>query len=306
MNNLAYAQVYQTELDKQMIAQASSGWMEVNSGLVKYNGGKEVKLPSVLMNGLANYDRDNGFTKGGISLTWDTYTLTQDRGRTFNIDAMDNDEANFSLAAASLLAEFQATQVIPEVDSYRYSAIAQKGIENNRVRSNYTPTASDIFQKLFDDIYAIYQEVGDNVPLVITMSMSVAQILDTANAIDKQLDVGNFKKGDVDVTVKTLNNHPIIRVPDSRMKTAYVFKDGVSAGEEAGGYEVDPGAKDINWIITAKNVPIAISKTDTVRIFQPHQNVLADAWKLDYRKYHDLWIPKNKLKGIFVNIKQAL
>ncbi len=85
------------------------------------------------------------------------------------------------------------------------------------------------------------------------------------------------------------------------MKTQYVFNDGKEAGQEKGGFKADEGAKVINWIIMAKNSPIAVSKTDKVRIFSPDVNQKADAWKLDYRKFHDLWIPTNRLAGVWVN-----
>jgi len=44
-NVLEYAKIFMQELDKQVVAQATSGWMEANAGLVKYNGGDEVKIP---------------------------------------------------------------------------------------------------------------------------------------------------------------------------------------------------------------------------------------------------------------------
>ena len=50
-----------------------------------------------------------------------------------------------------------------------------------------------------------------------------------------------------------------------------------------------------------QRAPIAVSKTDKVRVFTPDVNQKADAWKIDYRKYHDLWIPKNRFAAIRVN-----
>jgi len=80
-----------------------------------------------------------------------------------------------------------------------------------------------------------------------------------------------------------------------------VFQDGKTAGQEKGGFKAAEDAIDINWLITPQNAPIAVSKTDKIRIFEPNVNQKADAWKLDYRKFHDLWIPTNKLAGVWVN-----
>ena len=51
-----------------------------------------------------------------------------------------------------------------------------------------------------------------------------------------------------------------------------------------------------------RSAPIAVSKTDVTRIFDPMTNQKANAWKIDYRKYHDLWITDNAMDGIYVNI----
>ena len=52
VNTIQTAAVIQSELDKAAVEQATSGWMEVNSSLVKYNGGSEVKIPKLSMDGL--------------------------------------------------------------------------------------------------------------------------------------------------------------------------------------------------------------------------------------------------------------
>ena len=37
------------------------------------------------------------------------------------------------------------------------------------------------------------------------------------------------------------------------------------------------------------------------RIFSPAVNQEADAWKFDYRVYHDAFVKDNKVNGIFVS-----
>ena len=91
-----------------------------------------------------------------------------------------------------------------------------------------------------------------------------------------------------------------------RLKTAYVFNDGKTAGQTAGGFTPDASAKNINWIICAQNVPIAVSKTDNMKIFTPEEVQSHDGYLMDYRKYHDLWIADNKFDALFVNVKEAL
>ena len=44
-NTLEYSKIFQPVLDKQIVQESTTGWMEVNSKLVQHNGGNEVKLP---------------------------------------------------------------------------------------------------------------------------------------------------------------------------------------------------------------------------------------------------------------------
>jgi hypothetical protein len=304
INTLATATLFQQQLDKQMIEGATSGWMEQNAGQVKYSGGNQVKIPKIDMDGLADYNRDTGYTQGGVTLTYGTYTLTQDRGRKFQLDAMDVDETNFVASAANVMTEFQRTKVIPEVDAYRYSKLAALAANKSHV-NEYTPAANNILEKLLSDIATVQDIIGENEPLVITMSIPTATLLAQADKIEKILNVMEFTQGSVKMKVNSIDNIPIIRVPSARMKSAYVFRDGKTTGQTAGGFVPAEDAVDINWIITARRAPIAVSKTDKIKIFDPNTNQSADAWLIEYRKFHDLWVPDNKLDGVWVNQKAA-
>lgn len=301
-NNLEYAKVFQSALDEQMAAGATSGWMELNASLVKYNGGNEVKIPKIVMDGLGDYDRVTGFAEGGVTLSWETHPMRMDRGRTFSIDAMDVDETGFAAAAGAVMGEFQRTKVIPEVDAYRYSTIASLAQAAEGIEA-YTPDASTVLSKLLGHIAALQDLIGEDEPLVISMSFAAASLLDQASDIARYMDVADFAQGNAALRVKTINGIPVVRVPSARFKTAYVYSDGVTDGQTAGGFAPHADAVDINWLITAKKSVIAVSKTDKPRIFDPSVNQKADAWKIDYRKYHDIWIPDNKAAGIFACVQ---
>ena len=302
INTLEMAKIFQQSLDKQMGIEATSGWMESNAQNVKYNGGDTVRMPRISTTGMARYDRDNGFNQGAVTLTYDDYKLTQDRGRTFHLDSMDVDESNFIATAGTAMGEFQRLQVIPEVDAYRYSRIAALAKGASRTTDGFTPSETNILAQLDKEITDLQDTIGESEPLLILMATPIRTVLNNVKNIERHLDVTQFKAGAIDTKVKTYNEIPIFSVPSLRMKTAYVFNDGKTTGQEAGGFKADTGAKSINWIIISRRAPIAISKTDKVRIFAPDVNQKADAWKLDYRKFHDLWIPRNKLAGVWANI----
>lgn len=301
INTLQYSQQFQTVLDAQMLASATSAFMEANAGQVKYDGGDTVHIPEISMQGLAKYDRDEGFNQGSVTLKFNPYKMTQDRGRTFQLDAMDVNETNFVATAGTVMGEFQRTQVIPEIDSYRYSKIAALATAENKVTTGFTPAVATILEKLEAEITEIQDVVGEDEGLIVVMSTKLRTILNNADKFNRYLNVAEFKNGSINTTVKSFNDIPILGVPSARMKTAYVFNDGKTANQQAGGFKADTGAKDINWIIMPQRAPIAVSKTDKVRVFTPDVNQKADAWKIDYRKYHDLWIPKNRFAAIRVN-----
>ncbi len=409
LNTIALAQIFQTALDKQVVAAATTGWMEGNAGNVIYNGGKTIQIPKINMDGLGNYDRNNGYVGGSVDLEFEPKTFTQDRGRSFSIDAQDVDESNFVATATSTMSEFQRVKVIPEIDAYRYSSIATQAIAKGNVRGGYTPSITDVFTKLREDI-AIVQDIAGEIPLIISMAVPVKSMLEGSSELAKQLDLIDFASADgtLSLKVRSLDNCPIIGVPSNRMKTAYVFNDGKTPGQTGGGFTpfasasvtiggvnytastvgsagngytvtivqgsgssaVTAGvvdingnltitlcasavtatqiagltftgagaslitaaavvgttvqtvttssipltggagngiaAKSINWIITAQDAPIAISKTAKMRVFDPLTNQGANAWKMDYRKYHDIWIGDNQMAKVFANIKDSL
>jgi len=62
------------------------------------------------------------------------------------------------------------------------------------------------------------------------------------------------------------------------------------------------GLWDSRVLICPKSAPIAVSKTDNIKIITPEANQFADAWDIDYRKYHDLFVPENKKAVIAVSL----
>lgn len=300
-NVLQYVTLFQQELDMQVTVGSTTGWMEKNAGQVIYNGGREVKVPKVTMDGLGDYDRFKGYTQGAVTLEYETMKMEMDRGRTFMLDSMDVNESNFVINASSVMGLFQKQHVIPEIDAYRYSKIFSETAKvDERVKYSYEATVTTILSELKNQLASI-QDLSGDIPLIISMSSIIASILEQSS----QLDDIEFGDGDIKRIVKSIDNVPIIKVPSKRMKTEYVFRDGKTSGQTEGGFTEGAKALDINWLITPASAPIAVSKTDKPRIFTPDQNQTADAYQIDYRKYHDLWILDEYLKLCRASVRQA-
>jgi hypothetical protein len=160
VNTLATATLFQKMLDKVAVQEATTGWMDANAGQVIYNGGAEVKIPKMTVQGMGDYDRDNGYQRGSVTLEYETKKMTQDRGRQFQLDSMDINENNFVTTAAAVMGEFQRTQVVPEIDAYRISKLATDTITANKagmIEYAYVPgtTGTSALRKLKEGIRAV-------------------------------------------------------------------------------------------------------------------------------------------------------
>lgn len=307
INTLATATLFQNTLDKKAIQEAVTGWMDANAGQVLYNGGAEVKIPKMSIQGLGDYDRDNGYQKGGITLEYETRKMTQDRGRMFQLDPVDINENNFVTTAASAMGEFQRMHVIPEIDAYRLSKIATEAIAAEKagmVEYGYTPGAENTsaLRKVKEGINAV-REMGYNGSLLIHATPDF--IMELELELAGKIIVTTFSKGGINTQVPSVDGVPLISTPSNRMYTAIEIQDGKTVGQEAGGYKKGSTAKNINFMVLPTTTPIAVTKQDVMRIFDPNVNQKLNAWQMDYRRFHDIWVLDNKLDSIYLSIKEA-
>lgn len=307
INTLQTAVLFQQQLDQIAVRDAVTGWMDANAGKVKYNGGAEVKIPKLSVQGMGDYDRDEGYVQGSVTLGYQTRTMTQDRGRKFQLDAMDVNETNFVATAAAVMAEFQRDYVIPEIDAYRLSNIATTAIDAKiagMVEYGYTPGAANTsaLRKVKEGIKAV-RELGYNGPLVVHATDEF--ILELELELATQLRNTTFTKGGVQTAVPAVDNVPIISTPANRMYTAITLYDGSTDGQKVGGYVKGSTAKDMNFVVMPRITPIAVTKQDKMRIFTPDTYQKANAWSMDYRRFHDIWVLDNKKDSIYLSIKDA-
>lgn len=285
-NNLQYAQIFQEGLDLVLEQAPVTNWMTADSSRVQYNGGNEYKFAKLTMDGLSDYSRATGFVDGDVTLVWETKTFAYDRGRTFSLDAMDYDETKFQASAPNIMGEFARTKVSPEVDLTRIARLASNAETANVVELANFDTALEDFKKGV----AAVREAGYDGRLMSHVSYEFMNALELRFA--NQLGAETFAINGVDTTFKVLDGVALIPTVSSRMHTA-VAKDEST--------KVISGAGDkIAFFITGISVPNAIVKHDKVRTFTPDENQEKDAWKLDYRVYHDCIVLDNDKPAIYV------
>jgi hypothetical protein len=304
-NSLEYAKLFEKNLDLLAVQTLKTGFMDSNAGQVKYTGGNEVKIPKLSVQGLGDYSRTGGYVDGSVTLAYETLAMTQDRGRKFLLDAMDVDETNFVTSAGNVMGEFQRTMLVPEIDAYRISKLATiaMGVAGDvQAEYGYTVSADTIISKIKTAIKGIREAGYDD-------EIDVLATYDTVDAVEEaalgKLTATSFSQGGINTQVPQIDGCPLIAVPSNRMYTEITLYDGSTVGQETGGFIKGTTAKNINFLIVARNSPIAVTKQDKMRIFTPDTYQKANAWSIDYRRYHDIWVLDNKKNSIYVNIKDA-
>ena len=280
----------------QVYAYASvSSILDTPNALVRETAdAKTVLIAQTSMSGLGDYSRADGFVSGDLTLTWKPYTFEYDRGRTFQIDAMDDMET-MGLAFGSLAGEFVRVKVTPEIDAIRFAKYATNaGTTVSATLTNKTTVS------------AIATAEVDMEEKEVTLANCVLFMTPTVYGYVKD-DTEHFQRTLVPSENPNRNfgafdEMPIAKVPQSRFYTAV---DTLSGKDEqaAGGYAKADGAKDINFMIIDRASVIQLIKHGKIRVFDPDTNQSADAYKVDYRIYHDAWVLDNKKNGIYCHTK---
>ena len=294
--SIALAEKMLPLLDEVYKASAKSAGLEAPAEFVRESADvNSVKIAKMALVGLGDYSKANGFPAGDINLSWEQHQFTNDRGRRFSIDRMDNVES-FGLVAARLVGEFMRTEVIPEVDAYRFAKIASKAdtVVAADLTSSTTKAALDTAIVALEE-----KEVDDN-NMVIFMTPTVAQNL--SDNITRTTMNGD---GNVNNIVETYNGIQIVRVPQTRFYSKITLNSGSSS--DAGGYSKTSAStgvsagKNLNFIVMDKNACYNVTKLNVAKIFSPDENQNKDAWQFDFRLYHDTFVLDNKVKGIYAH-----
>lgn len=293
-NSITLAQNFLPMLDE--VYKASSKTAVLDATHVDIVNANTVQVFKTSMDGMGNYGRDTGFVDGSVTGTWETLTLSKDRGRSFMVDAMD-DEETIGMAFGTLAGEFIRTKVVPEVDAYRFAKMAGTSNILAGTPADITVGTTDV-PGLVDEAERAMNE--QEVP----QEGRILFISESAYAGLRAKILRTTMNGDngIGKDVVTYNGMRVIRVPQSRFYTAITLYDGTTAGQTVGGYigTASTGYK-INFMIVHPSAVCQVLKHVKPRIFAPDVNQKADAWKFDYRVYHDTFVYDNKVKGIYLH-----
>ena len=305
-NSINYAAVFNRILDEKFYILPRTMWMEdTNPGIV-WEGGKEVKIPKLGMDGLGTM---NGYKapQGDLTLAWETKQLQWYRGRNFSIGRYDVDETNFALTVGNALRVFLNEKVIPEIDCLRISMAAQGAISYGKtvVQASSGITTANILDLLMADIAAVQDKIGENEQLYIQIATGLKSLLERSTQINRYLDVKDFNIRSATLRIEALDDQYLIGTPSAYMHSIFGLNDGATAGQTVGGVTFADLGPNINWLIAARPAVDAIARPQINKVIDPDQNQEGEFWKVMFSIYHGLWIMENKGDGLLVNINNV-
>ena len=294
-NSIALISKYGAEqLDEIFVSEAVTGILENRAGLQlkpAEHDASIVYIPDMVLSGLGDYNKSTGFPSGDVTLAWTPYQCQKDRARGFQVDAVENNETA-GIVAANIMKEFMRTKVIPEVDAYRLSKLYANAESANEVIDFIQP--NEIISK-FNNLIQHYMD--KEIPLqsvVVFIGSTIDKLIRSTTELTRQIPQADFKVGEITFKVRKYDEMILIPVPATRFKSAYTF------GSD--GFTPAGGSRAINFLATHLHAALPYKKHEKIRVFDPDTNQDADAWKFQYRLYHDIITPKNKVDGIYVSL----
>ena len=300
-NDIKLVTKYLPLLDEVYKVNAKTAILDADPSMVRETeDANVVKINKVDMDGLGNYSKTDGYPVGSINSDWETWTFSNDRGRRFNLDKMDNLE-NLGMAFLGMTGQFLRTKVIPEKDAYTIAAIASADGVTSKTENLVSNPVKASFEA---SIAALGEAEVDEGNMVIFCTPTVKGKLESE--LTRSLASGETEYGQ---KLNYFNDIPLITIPQTRFYNAIDLLDGKSSGEVAGGYRkhVSTGASgdaagvNLNCIIMDKAAAVTISKNAVTQIFAPEVNQLHDGWTFNYRFYYDTFTFENKLPGVIVS-----
>lgn len=289
-NNIALASKFTSILDALYWKNSVTSMLDGQTQPIDFAGVNVVKVYKITTVGMGTYSRNTGYPVGDVVGAWETLTLAAERGREFNIDRMDNEES-LGMAFGKLAALFIREQVAPEVDAYRFAKYASWA--NISTVAAATLTSATVIAAIDG---AAAQMDSDNVPAdgrLLFVSLPVQRMLE--GAVSRQL----ANENSVDRRLKSLDGVTIVPVPAGRFYTAIDLVSG--ANPATGGYAKAAGGVGINFMLIYPEAVLQATKLAQLKIFSPDENQDMDAWKMQYRLYHDAFVYDNKVDGIFLH-----
>lgn len=281
MNTIALAKSYVPMLDEVYAAASLTAKLDGAAELCREGASaNELIVPMLTMQGLGDYSRNDGYADGDVTMTNQTVQCGFDRGRMFSVDSMDNAETA-GLAFGRLAGEFIRTRVAPELDAYRFAQYASKaGVAKKAGALADGKAVVAALREAVNELDAREVPPEDRHLFILPALLAMVEDMDTTAS-----------------RAVTAGFASITKVPQTRFYTGITQRDGVSTGQEEGGFAND--GKKLHFMVVHKPAVIQFEKHVAPKIITPDANQKADAWKYGYRNVGVADVYANKVCVIY-------
>ena len=285
-NSIALFKQYLDLLDEVYKTSSTTASLDISGELVRAGANaKEILIPKMTLDGLADYSRGGGYVAGDVKLEMETVTFNFDRGRKFTVDAMDNAETA-GVAFGKLASEFIRTKVAPELDAFRYATYA--GISGIGTTAGAAlSTGADVLTALVSAQNAMDEAEVPETERELHITPTLYNLIYSVDTTKSKEVLNSFSR--------------IVKVPQTRFYTAIDQYDGTTENETAGGFVKDTTGKNINFMVIHKPAVIQYSKHVVSKVVAPEENQTSDGWMFFYRSYGLADVYDNKVKGIYLH-----
>lgn len=297
-NSIALAQKYLPILDEIYKEGAKTSVLDTPEDRIRWIGAKTIQLFNSDTVALGNYSRNAGFQVGDITQAWEDYTLGVDRGRSFMVDVMDNDET-LGMAFSSLLGEFERVHVVPEIDAYRLAKYAGLVDASAQTASTDPEGVGVNIAEQVDSAMAYMDEL--EVPHEGRIAFISPKAYENLKANVSRFTM-NLER-DVNNNIEMYNDLRLIKVPQARFATVCTLNNAPNSSD-AGGFTLS--GYNQNFLIVHPSAVMQVIKHLVPRVFSPEVNQEADAWKFDYRCYHDAFVKDQKVAGLYLGLGTSI
>lgn len=250
---------------------------DLEGGAVKFDGTKTVKILKLTVPPLGSYTRNTGYTAGDVTADWESFTLTQDRGTEFSVDAMD-DEETLNMTFGNASSEFIRLSVTPQVDAYRFAKIAGTEGISSAAAANLT-TGDAVVKALNAAMTKMDEDEVTGEGRVLYITPTLYGLITEMETYKSKAVLDRFSK--------------IVKVPQSRFYSAVDISNT--------GFAKNADGKNINFLIVDPKAVFAVAKHKKLRVFDPDTNQKRDDYLFQYRLYHDMFVYPQKAAGVYLH-----
>lgn len=322
MNNIELATKYLPLLDEVYKEASKTSILEGDEVTVKKGSNGEIKIAKLDMDGLGDFSRNDGYTKGSTSFVWETVKYDKERSQDLRIDRLDNDEA-LETPFAKLSGEFIRTKVVPETDAARIAKICST--EGITTKAEKLSNGSEVISALRACSNAMDEAEVPTESRILFITPTLRTSIDDLDTTQSRAVLSKFSS--------------IIEVPQTRMYTAITLNNGTTnygykkaEGQyvktkdtdivkdkkyytESGGiysevssptksalntyYELIGVGKNVNFLCVEKSAAVC-AIDQYIKYFSPDQDQQGDSHVFKYRNNNlYAYCYENKLAGIY-------